>query len=80
MAFPVLATDVGGNSEIVKNDHGILIERDFDVETVAGIIDDYFDQDTAIHKRYRDNAFAFWTKHYSAEKNYMEFVDHLNRE
>jgi len=67
--IPVVATDVGGNSEIVTEESGILISSNPSPEEVAN----------AIQTVYHNNCTprAFWEKHYSAEVNYLTFAKFL---
>jgi len=71
---PVLATDVGGTSEAVNAEHGFLIEKDFDMNEVAGIITKYLLSPKEIKLKYKQNAYSFWQKYFEASKNYSEFL------
>lgn len=70
--IPVLATDVGGCSEIVTDQTGILIRLDTDMKTVAYQISTFrnSDKNTSL---FRNGVRAFWEKHFDAECNYKEF-------
>jgi glycosyltransferase involved in cell wall biosynthesis len=76
-AIPVVATNVGGISEIVNNSNGFLIDKDFDTKFVSEIISKYLDEGHETQRFYRNNAYNFWKKNYSAEKNYLDFSDFL---
>jgi glycosyltransferase involved in cell wall biosynthesis len=75
--IPVLATAVGGTPEIVNDENGFLVEKDFDmletVERVAAFLNAALEQ---IQSK-RQAAYANWFNHYNAEKNYKEFADVL---
>ena len=75
--IPVLATAVGGTPEIVNDDNGFLVEKDFDmhaaVERVAGLLNGPQEQIQAK----REAAYTNWFNNYNAEKNYKEFVELL---
>ena len=71
--IPVLATDVGGTSEIVSGDTGWLIEKDFSVLSVVKVIE-------SNRPRFRDEVFrlgvrGFWKSNFEALKNYKEFIN-----
>lgn len=70
--IPVLSTNVGGCSEIVTEQTGILIPLETDMKSVADQIRSYrhSDKNTAL---YRSGVRAFWEKHFDAEINYNEF-------
>ena len=71
--IPVVATNVGGTPEIVKQQNGFLVDADFNVEDVAKIVDDYLAMSNDIHLKYRLNAYNFWYKNYEAGRNYGVF-------
>jgi glycosyltransferase involved in cell wall biosynthesis len=75
-AIPVVATNVGGTSEIVNNQTGLLIEKDFDVKKVADWIAAI--KQTPDIKLYRKNIKTFWQKNFNAESNYEIFFKQLN--
>ncbi len=74
--IPVIATDVGGTSEIVDKCNGILIGKDFDVKNVAILIDKIINK-----KIYFDKQAIkfFWNKKFNAEKNYKDFTEYLQK-
>ncbi|NCO54621.1 MAG: glycosyltransferase, partial [Bacteroidetes bacterium] len=39
--IPVIATNVGGTNEIVNNDVGFLIDKEFEINTAVNIINNY---------------------------------------
>lgn len=68
--IPVIATNVGGVSEIVKNNYnGFLLEKDFTIKSCTENIH-------KIMKRkeiFSDNSYITWKEYYSANENYIEF-------
>ncbi|MBA3285337.1 MAG: glycosyltransferase [Nitrosopumilus sp.] len=76
MGIPVLATDVGGTSEIVTKKTGILIEKDFEPANVASVITDFRNSDKN-KIAFRHGARQYWQEHFSAKKNYELFCKKL---
>jgi glycosyltransferase involved in cell wall biosynthesis len=72
--IPVLATNVGGTSEIVNNKNGFLIEKDFNVSSAVEIIQNYFNESPENIKLKRNLSYKNWLEKYNAEKNYTEFA------
>ncbi len=73
-AIPVIATDVGGVSEIVNNENGILLSPNPDPEEVKQAIVKFCIMDEKTYVQYRKNAYQTWEEKYNAEKNYPAFV------
>lgn len=73
--IPVLATNVGGNSEIVNNENGFLVGKDFDVSNVAELLTQYFSfsEEKILEKRML--SYLNWQENFSAEKNYKDFAE-----
>lgn len=71
--IPVIATDVGGTSEIVlDNITGYLINENFDIDSVANMICNFIDeQDSDKILQLRKNCRKMWEEHFQADKNYM---------
>jgi|ERR1035437_10266510 glycosyltransferase involved in cell wall biosynthesis len=75
--IPVIATNVGGNSEIVSTENGILIPNDSNEKEIAQAL-------TTIHnlamqecEQLRQNAYNYWFKEYNALNNYNLFIDSI---
>jgi glycosyltransferase involved in cell wall biosynthesis len=66
---PVVATNVGSNSEIVTKESGMLISANPSPEEVARAIIELTGKDV--------KARGFWNNHYNAQKNYGEIVQLL---
>jgi glycosyltransferase involved in cell wall biosynthesis len=69
--IPVVATDVGGTSEIVDNSIGGLIEADFNPLEIAQLIDNSIDK--WVKNEFREIVKHAWDEKYNANKNYLEF-------
>lgn len=76
-SIPVIATDVGGTSEIVNNENGLLIEKDVNINEVSIFIKKIYSQSKTGKEKYRKNAFNTWQKFYNADVNYSKFVNEL---
>lgn len=72
--IPVLATNVGGTSEIINDENGFLIEKDFKFDDVALIIENFLKSSTENIQKKRHASFENWHKYYNAENNYKEFL------
>jgi colanic acid/amylovoran biosynthesis glycosyltransferase len=70
----VLATNVGGTSEIVNNENGFLVEKDFNQEDVVYIIQKYLSSTDGEIQQKRNASYNNWKQNYNAETNYNEFV------
>jgi glycosyltransferase involved in cell wall biosynthesis len=75
--IPVLATNIGGSSEIVNNENGFLVEKDFEMEEVVLIIQNYLNSsETEKHKK-RLAAYGNWKNNFNAEINYSNFINNM---
>lgn len=75
--IPVMATNVGGNPEIVNNQNGFLIDKNCSCEAMATLIDSYFSRSEKHREQKREAAYAYWNEHYNAHKNYPSFVEEI---
>jgi colanic acid/amylovoran biosynthesis glycosyltransferase len=75
--IPMIATDVGGNSEIVNAGNGILIAADADIATIAAALMHFADKPRA--SIYRTKARSYWQEKFNASRNYDEFGQELAR-
>ena len=75
--IPVIATDVGGNGEIVNNENGILLAAHPSEKEVAQAITYVFEASEADYAKKSKAAFDTWEKDYNAQKNYEGFVKEL---
>jgi len=73
---PVISTNVGGITEVVNDEIGILIDKDFDPKEVATIIKNF------AHSKYnslkqRQKIRNFWKDNFEANKVYSEFANEI---
>ncbi len=68
--IPVVATNVGGNSEVVTKETGLLVSSDPPPNEVAEAIK------KVMQSRFEPR--LFWEKHYNAAKNYETFAEFLS--
>lgn len=74
--IPVIATDVGGVSEIVTSRTGVLIDAGFEPEELGQLLNNF--SGSALHApAFREGVRAFFAAHFSAEHNYPAFADQL---
>ena len=77
--IPVIATNVGGVSEIVNKDTGILIDPDNCVDELINAIYHVssmtYNEKIKLRKSCREN----WEKNYMAEKQYTIFINDIKR-
>lgn len=71
--IPVIATDVGGTREIVKEETGVLIGSDFAGKELANAIEHYIRMDRESYELCRVKARSCWEEHFSAKRNYDLF-------
>lgn len=69
--IPVVATDVGGTSEIVTKETGVLVSDNPTTKEVANAIVEVYSNSLNF------TPLSFWENHYDASKNYSEFVNYL---
>lgn len=72
--IPVIATDVGGTSEIVNSNNGLLLPPDPGPELIARSIHDFHCLDEHQKLAMRTAAKHHWNTNFNAEKNYNEFA------
>lgn len=76
--IPVIATDVGGTSEIVKdNISGFLMKKDFEILTLTELIIKVINLKEE-SELLRTSTRQFWELNYNSKINYREFYDFLN--
>ncbi len=74
--IPAMATDVGGVSEIVNSENGVLLDKNISSKELREKIREFSTKST---QNLRENARAFWKANYNAEKNYNDFVQLLKK-
>jgi glycosyltransferase involved in cell wall biosynthesis len=76
--IPVLATNVGGCSEIVNEENGFIIDKYFDVYDVSLIVRDYLCSQHIIVQEKRKSAYNTWFSKYNAEVNYFNYFKEIS--
>ena len=74
--IPVIATNVGGTSEIVNEHTGILLSKDFEINELIEKIES-FRNSKYTTPEFRHGVRKFWEQNFSAEKNYNDFAKNL---
>lgn len=75
--IPVIATDVGGTSEIVDNDNGFILNKDVSAEEIGEILFRFINEGQNKIAARRKNARRKWESFFDAEKNFKEFAIEL---
>lgn len=76
--IPLIATDVGGVSEIAKhNTNGFLLAPNCTAAEIAEAIKIFYGLSKQEKDRMRKNAFDIWNKEFNAEKNYPVFIQSI---
>ncbi len=74
--IPVIATDVGGVSEIVNPETGLLLDSGFKPEELGQLLNEF--SGSALNAPpFRQGVRSFFRSNFSAEHNYPAFVDKL---
>ncbi len=76
--IPIVATDVGGVSEIVTDGTGFLIPSDFTPQQLAGQIATFIEMDENKIMEIRYNARKNWKLNFNAITNYTKFIECVN--
>jgi len=75
--IPAIATDVGGNKEIVNHLNGFLISSTPSAEEIADTMKTYFAMSTADQEKMHQAAYDTWKKDYNSEINYENFCKEI---
>jgi glycosyltransferase involved in cell wall biosynthesis len=75
--IPVIATNVGGNSEIVNNENGYLLNSLPSTTEIAETIMSLIDLSEIDLTQQKNNSFKTWNMYYNAEVNYMCFTNEI---
>lgn len=78
-SIPVIATDVGGVKEIIKDGYnGLLLSPDFTDEELLEKIRELVLSGKDERKKMRENARDFWEKNFDAQSNYSRFAKEIS--
>lgn len=78
-SIPVIATDVGGVKEIIRDGYnGLLLSPDFTDKELADRIKELILSDKEERQKLRKNARDFWEKNFDAHSNYSGFAKEIS--
>ena len=75
--IPVIATDVGGTSEIVSEKDGFLISANPEIQEIRNCIKKYSELSTEKKELLKKNAKSIWKEKFDADKNGPIFYKNL---
>lgn len=74
--IPVLATNFGGNREVVEKGGGVLLPLDLNDQLFSKALLDFFERDQDI---LRSKAYNVWAKDYNSDSNYAAFTTKIHQ-
>lgn len=77
-SIPVVATNVGGTSEIVNSSNGLMLNVDFSLKEAAQEIIKILSLGKEEKQSIRENAYNTWKLNYNADLNYPNFIKEIN--
>lgn len=76
--IPVIATNVGGVSELFRNcPVGYIVDADITAEDLKDQIVEYILLPKEIHRQMKQNSYINWKEEWDAETNYTRFAEEL---
>lgn len=75
--IPVLASDVGGTSEIVQATNGFLFSVDASSDKLCDMIKEFYYMTDYEKEEYRKQSFNLWKSKFDASKNIVSFLSSL---
>lgn len=75
--IPVLASDVGGTSEIVEATNGFLFPVDATTNQICNLIKDFYYMNDQKKEEFRKESFTLWKRKFDASKNIVSFLTSL---
>lgn len=75
--IPAIATNVGGNHEIVNNENGILLEENPEPKKIADAIFTLVNLEEKELLKLKETAFNTWETKFNSEINYQNFINDL---
>jgi len=76
---PVIATDVGGNREIVNDKSGFLLPADFLISQFYQVLKSYYELDKNQRAIYRENAFRRWAENFNSKDNMLKYFNEIRQ-
>lgn len=78
--LPVIATDVGGVSEMIKNgESGYLLSKDFRLDELRDAIRTILQMSESDFQTMSKKSYQLWLERFDANRNYSEFIDTLKQ-
>jgi glycosyltransferase involved in cell wall biosynthesis len=75
--IPVIATQVGGTSEIVNTKNGLLLNADFKSDELKDAILNFYNLSEEENQTFSKAAKEKWDKEFNSEKNYLDFLKNI---
>ncbi len=75
-SIPVIATDVGGVSEIVTEETGLLFNKNPNLDKIAELINN-FSEENIFSLKFRTKIYNFWKKNYNSKFNFQNFSNKI---
>ncbi|MDO5518754.1 MAG: glycosyltransferase, partial [Clostridium sp.] len=76
--IPIIATDVGGTAEIVReNETGMLLDADFEPEVLSEKIKKMAEMSKEEQMNYRKRCREFWMDNFFGENNFKKFTNKI---
>ena len=77
--IPVIATNVGGVKEIIiHEENGYLIEKDFRIEELDSLIEEFIAKSSDEKEKMRKQSRSLWENKYSAQNNYTDLFNQIS--
>lgn len=73
--IPIIATNVGGVSEVVNENTGVLLSANPKLDEIILAIEKFINMPINELKRYQQLSYNYWKEHFNADKNYPEFIE-----
>lgn len=77
--IPIIATDVGGTSEIVDKSIGDLMPEDFTKEQLEKLIRKYVSMAPDDYSNQRNSVREYWENNFYATNNYRKFYEEITQ-
>lgn len=73
--IPIMGCNICGVPEIVTEQSGILVEKDFDIKSVALEVEDFLSMQSEKMIEFRKKVKDFWSENFKAKINYSQFIN-----